>query len=316
MQAELQHTDPHADPHDAIAAQLRDLAPRLAHDPLESDAAPAAASEPVDAPPLHDTPLRDIPLNDNIGDIRDLKPRAGVGRSVALIVCAGVAAVAAWHAYGEEARQRLAHLVPQLLAAMPAPARTIDAAEPQTAAAEIAAPQPAADPASAQEATATPATPAQSATAPSASAVEAPPVQAALPPELAQSIETMTRDIASLKQTVERLQAGQQQLGTDVANVTEKVTEHEARRKPAARAAKPTSAPRPQRASARGAPPHNLGTLSSHSPPPAYSQAPTATQGTAQGIAQREAYIQPPAPTQLPPPPGDTSVPRPPMPLR
>jgi hypothetical protein len=301
MQSDLQHADPHADPHDAIAAQLRDLAPRLAHDPSEFDAAPAATPEPASEPPLSDTPepsLHATPLNSNTGDIRLLKPRAGAGRGVALIACAGIVAAAAWHAYGEEAQQRFAHLVPQFLAGGPAPAQNANAAEPQNAASEIAAPQPAADPA--------PAAQAQPAAAPSAPAVETPPpAQAALPPELAQSIETMAHEIASLKQTVEQLQTGQQQLSRDVA----KVTEHEARRKPAAQAVKP--APRPQRTSARGAPPHNLGTLAPRSPP-AYSQGQT----TAQGTAQRDAYIPPPAPTQLPPQPGDTSVPRPPMPLR
>ena len=327
MQAELQHPDPYADPHDAIGAQLRDIAPRHAHDPSEFGVTPAVAPETANAPSLHDTPLKDMPLkdmplNDNVSDIHDLTPRAGAGRGVTLILCAGVAAAAAWYSYGEEAKQRLSnfsHLVPQFLAG--APASSADTAGPQNAAADTVDSQPAASPVPAQEAAATPATVAQHATAPSSSTVEAPPVQAALPPELAQSIETMTREIASLKQTVEQLQAGQQQLGRDVA----KVTEHEASRKPVARAAKRVAAPRPQHAAATGAPPRNLGTLTPYSPSPAYSQGrtypqqgPTYPQGQAypQGAAQREAYIPPPAPTQLPPQPGDTSAPRPPMPLR
>lgn len=303
MQFELQHVDPHADPHDAIVAQLRDLAPRLAHNPSEIGAKPAAplpASEPSS---LHTTPL-----NDNTGDISSLKPRTGAGRSAALIVCVGIAAAAAWHSYGEEAKQRLAPFVPQLLAGAPTPAQSANAAEPQNAVSEIAAPQPAADPAPAQEAAATaPATPAQPAAVPAASTVDTP-AQATLPPELAQSIETMAREITSLKQTVEQLQTGQLQLSRDVA----KVTEQEARRKLAAQASKPTPAPRPQRALTPGAPPRALGTLPSYSPPPASTQG----QAYPQGTAQREAYIPPPAPTQLPPQPGDTSAPRPPMPLR
>lgn len=322
MQAELQHADPYADPHDAIGAQLRDIAPRIAHDPSEFGVTPAASPEPVHAPslqdislkdspledsPLKDMPLKDMPLNDNVSDFHDLTPRAGTGRGVALIVCAGIAAATAWYAYGDEAKQRLfnfSHLVPQFLAG--APAQNASAADTVDS-------QPAAGPAPAQEA----ATPAQPATALTPPAVEAPPAQAALQPELAQSIETMTREIASLKQTVEQLQAGQQQLGRDVA----KVSEHDAQHKPVVRAAKPTAAkpaPRPQRAAATGAPPRNLGTLTPYSPSPAYSQGRTYPQGQAypQGTAQRDAYIPPPAPTQLPPQPGDTSVPRPPMPLR
>jgi septal ring factor EnvC (AmiA/AmiB activator) len=138
--------------------------------------------------------------------------------------------------------------------------------------------------------------------------METPPTQAALPAELAQSIETMTREIASLKQTVEQLQAGQQQLSRDVA----KVTEQEARRKLAAQPPKPTPPPRQQRALTPGAPPRTLGTLAPYSPRPATSQGQTYPQGA----AQREAYVSQPAPAQLPPQPGDTSAPRPPMPLR
>ncbi len=351
MQAELQHADPYADPHDAIGAQLRDIAPRLAHDPSGFEVTPAASPEPARAPslqdiqvqdlplqdlpvkdaplrdmPLRDMPLKDMPLNDNIGNIDDLTPRAGAGRGLVLIVCAGIAAAAAWYSYGDEAKQRLSNLsnlVPQFLAG--APAQNAGAADSQNAASDIVDSQPAAGPAPAQETAATPAIPAQPAAAPAASAAEAPAVQAALPPELAQSIETMTREIASLKQTVEQLQAGQQQLGRDVA----KVTEHDAQHKPAVRAAKPTAAkpaaaPRPQRAAATGAPPRNLGTLTPYSPSPAYSQGRATPQGQTypqgqaaypQGVAQRDA-IPPPAPRQLPPQPGDTSAPRPPMPLR
>ncbi|MGL5165703.1 MAG: hypothetical protein ACRC9K_07430 [Afipia sp.] len=298
MQFKLQHADSQTDdPHDVIVAQLRDLAPRLAHDPSEIGVTPAASLEPASEPSL-----RAAPLNDNSGDIRNLTPRARSGRGVMLlIVCAGIAATVAWHSYGEEAKQRLSHLVPQLFPGAPAPTQSANAADPQSAA-----PQPATDPAPAQEAAAAPATPTQPATAPAAA--EASSTQTTLPPEAAQSIETMAREIASLKQTVEQLQAGQQQLGRDVA----KVTEHEARRKLTAQAAKPTPPPRPQRALTPGAPPRTLGTLAPYSPPPATSQGQTYPQGA----AQRDAYIPPPAPTQLPPQPGDTSAPRPPMPLR
>lgn len=305
MQFKLQHADSQTDdPHDVIVAQLRDLAPRLAHDPSEIGVTPAASLEPAS-----ESSLRAAPLNDNSGDIRNLTPRARSGRGVMLlIVCAGIAATVAWHSYGEEAKQRLSHFVPQLLAGAPAPTPSTNAADPQSAASQTAAPQTATDPAPAQEAAAAPATPTQPATAPATPAAETPLTQAALPLDVAQSIETMAREIASLKQTVEQLQAGQQQLGRDVA----KVTEHEARRKLTAQAAKPAPPPRPQRALTPGAPPRTLGTLAPYSPPPAYSQGQTYPQGT----AQREAYIPPAAPTQLPPQPGDTSVPRPPMPLR
>lgn len=306
MQLELQHADPQADPHDAIVAQLRKLAAPIAHDPAEIKVTPASPE------PAGDPSSLDIPLNDNSGDIRNPARHTRSGRGVVLLVaCAGITATVAWHSYGEEAKQRfsslvsqseeemtrgLSHIVPQLLAGVSALTQSASTAKPQDAASQTA-PQPAADPAPAQEAVAAPAPPAQPATAAATPAVNTPSPQAALPPEVAQSIETMTREIASLKQTVEQLQVGQQQLGRDVA----KVTELEARRKLVAQAAKPA-----QRV--LGAPPRNLGTLPPSSPSPAYSQGQTYPQGAA--------YTSPSAPAQLPPPPGDASVPRPPASLR
>lgn len=322
MQLELQHVDPHADPHDAIVAQLRELAPRIVHDPSKDHApsephvTPAVSPEPASEPPLRAAPLNNsAPLNDNVGAILDPAPRAKFGRGVVgLIVCGGIAAAAAWHSYGGDAKQRLSHLVPQFFAGTTAPTQSAGAAEPQDAATQVTASEPAAEPAPTRDTTAaapTPATPAEPATTASTPATEPPPAQAALSPELAQSIETMAREIASLKQTVEQLQAGQQQLSRDVA----KAADHEARRKPAVQASKPAAAPRPQRAStpAPAPAPRSVQPASTQAYPQGQSYHP-------QSSPQREAYIPPApqqsAPTQLPPPPGDTSVPRPPMPLR
>jgi hypothetical protein len=310
MQLELQHVDPHADPHDVIAAQLRNLAPRGS----QADVTATASPEPVDDPGF-----RAAPLNDNTGDIGSLVPRAGVSRGlVGLIVCGGIAAAAVWHSYGENAKQRLSHLVPQFLASTIAPTQNA-AADSQDAASQVTASQPAADPALTQDTAAaapatppepaTPAEPAEPATASSTPSVEPPPAQAALTPELAQSIATMTREIASLKQTVEQLQNSQQQLSRDVAKVTE-----ETRRKPVAQTAKPIPPQRPQRAASTPAP-------VTHGVQPPSRQAYPQGQTYPQSTSQRDAYVPPAppqqsAPTQLPPPPGDTSVPRPPMPLR
>lgn len=300
MQFKLQPAEPQADPHDVIVAQLRALAPRMAQDPFRVDVTPAAPPEPASESSAGATPL-----NDNTGDIYYPPLRARSGRGIALlIVCAGIAATAAWHFYGEEAKQRLSHLVPQLLADASALTQSANTAGTKGAAPQISEPQPTAEPVPAQEGAAAPATPAEAVTPSTAAAAEeALPTQAALPPEFAQSIETMTREIASLKQTIEQLQADQQQLSRDVA----KVAGQEVHRKLAAPASKPSPLPRPQRAStpARAARPL------APPPPQTYSQGqPT------QGVTQREAYIAQPAVTQLPPQPGDTSVPRPPMPLR
>jgi len=304
MQFKLQHADSQTDdPHDVIAAQLRDLAPRLTPDQAEVHATPTAVTESASEPSVIDTPL-----NDNIGDIRDPVSRTGFGRGMrrlALIACTGCGMAAVWYSCGDAAKQRISDLVPQLLVSTPAPAQDTKSAQQQDAASPIPESQQAAARASAPETVAAPpAAPAESATPPSTRAAEASPAQAELSLELAKSVEAMAREIASLKETVEQLQAGQRQLSRDVA----KATEQTAQRKPVAQAAKPAPAPRqpPSPAVSRTyapSPSH------SYSPSPAYPQT----------AAQREAYIPPPAPApvqQLPPPPGDTSVPRPPMPLR
>ncbi|HEX7882849.1 MAG TPA: hypothetical protein VF499_08935 [Afipia sp.] len=294
MQLELQHVDPHADPHDVIVAQLRDLAPRLS----EVNVTPSTPPQPAALPqPASEPPIHAAPSNDNAGEIRHPAPRRGLARGVAgLIVCAGIAAAAAWHSYGDEAKQRLSHLVPQLLANTPASAQSANAAEPHDTTAQAS--QPAADPTPTQDTAA-----AAPATEPSSPA-EAAPAPAALSPELTQSIVTMAREVAALKQTVEQLQASQQQLSRDVA----KVAEHEARRKSAAQASKPAPPSQPQRTSTQAPVTRSVQPASAQ----AYPQGPTYPQTA----AQREAYISPPAPMQLPPQPGDTNVPRPPMPLR
>lgn len=299
-----------ADPHDAIAAQLRDLAPRrapAASGPAETPAAsPERASEPLP---------RATPLNDNTGDIRipALRRRSGPV-TILLAICAGVAATVAWHAYGDEAKQRLSHLVPQLLAYAPMVMQSINAepkdASSRTEASQAAAAQPAAAPA-AQDTSSEPATPPPSASAPAAAtpAAEAAPAQAAAPPELMQSIEAMTHEIDSLKQTVQQLQAGQQQLSRDIA----KVNEHGTRHKVIEQASKPALRPRPRRAATSAA---DSQALARYSPPPVPSQRQTYPQSYPQGAVRHDAYIPPPAPARLPPPPGDSSVPRPPMPLQ
>jgi len=301
-----------ADPHDAIAAQLRDLAPRRAADASEPGETPAASPEPA-----HEPALRAVPLNDNAGDVRIPSSRGRSGlAAILLAVCAGVAATMAWHSYGDEAKQRLSSFVPQLLAYVPMVMQSTSAqpndAASQAAVSQTAAAQPAAAPASAQEASNEPATPAPSASAPAAAtpaAAEAPPAQAAVPPELMQSIEAMTREIDSLKQTVQQLQAGQQQLSHDIA----KVSEHGTRHKVAAQTSKPAPRAAPRRVSS---PAVDTRTVARYSPPPAPSQRQLYPQSYPQGAVQHDAYISPPAPPRLPPQPGDSSAPRPPMPLQ
>lgn len=288
----------HADPHDTIAAQLRALATPRTDDLPGPSVTPAASPEPANEPPVQATPL-----NDNAGDMRIPISRARSGRNVVfLAICAGTAA-AAWHFYGDQAKQRFSDLVPQFLVTAPASTPNTSAAEPQDVASQTAAPQPVATPAPTQEgsnaASTTPALPPEP--APAMPAAEAPPAQAALPPEVTQSLETMAQEIASLKQTVEQLRASQQQLSDDVA----KISEHAARQKPVAKPAsqqRPRHTPTPTVASRPVAP---------YSPPQTQPQRQIYPQST----APRATYNPSPVPTQLPPQPGDSTAPRPPMPL-
>lgn len=310
----------HADPHDAIAAQLRALSTSHANASSGPDVTPTASSEPAAEPPLSATPL-----NDNTGDMRIPTSRARSGRRVVVLaICAGVAATMAWHVYGDQAKQKFSSLMPQFLANTPTPTQSANAAEPQdvtsqTAAPQTAASQPAADapapasaPVPAQENSSTASvTPTPAAPVPATPAAEPPPTQAALPPEVTQSLETMAQEIASLKQTVEQLRAGQQQLSNDIAKVSEQATHH----KLAEQTPKPVSRPRPRHSSPPAAASRSpvISRTYAPAPPP---QPQTQRQIYPQVPAQREAYIPPPAPTRLPPPPGDSSVPRPPMPLQ
>jgi hypothetical protein len=147
-----------------------------------------------------------------------------------LVVCAGIAATAAWHAYGAVVKQRLAEIAPQFLPAAIVPGQVATPLETQKEGAQATASSLAHDAAAA---------PIESSSGPDTAALPVPPAQAT-PPDVAQSIETMTREIASLKQTVEQLQISQQQLSRDIA----KNNEQEARRKPGVQTAKP--APRLQ----------------------------------------------------------------------
>ena len=140
----------HADPHDAIAAQLRALSTSRVNDPSGPDITPAASPEPATEPPLSATPL-----NDNTGNTRIRTSPARTGRKVIFMaICAGVAATMAWHAYGDQAKQKFSSLLPQFLTNASAPTPSANAAEPQDVTSQVAASQPAADapaPAPAQE---------------------------------------------------------------------------------------------------------------------------------------------------------------------
>ncbi len=288
----------HQDPHDTIATQLRALTTPRTNDLPEPSLAPESSNE---------SPLDTAPLNDNTGDIRTPTSRVRSGRgAIFLLMCAGAAAIVAWHFYGDQAKHRFSKLVPQFFTAVPTPTPNASAAEPQDVTSQAVEPPPDATPAPAQgSSNAASATSPPPEMAPTMPAAETSPTPTALPPEVTQSLEVMSQEIASLKQTVKQLRASQQQLNNDVA----KISAHAARHKPAGQAAKSISRQQPRHAQT---PAVASRPVAPSSPPQIQPQRQIYPQGT----AQRETYTPPPAPMQLPPQPGDRTAPRPPMPLQ
>jgi hypothetical protein len=159
-------------------------------------------------------------------------------------------------------------------------------------------------------------------------------------------MEAMSREIASLKQTVEQLKASQLQMNHDLA----RTMEQQVKRKPAAppkqtstpqsqRSADspppPTAAPAVQRASASPPPPppqnQNYGQLQTYGqsrvydpPPQTYGRTYNEPYGRPYGRtydsadADRDVYVAPPPPPSPSPnyQPGYSTVPRPPMPMQ
>lgn len=313
-----------ADPHDAIAAQLRDLAPRTARrDPshIEDRHEPSRLEDQLEEMsrsmepflPIGEPLFQAAPSNDNATALRNpvsrARSRLGIV-TVLLAICIGLAAATAWHSYGEQARQSLAQLVPQLLSETPTSPQNANTVEAEdTGAAQAAMPQPqttaeANEANPTQEAATIGPEPPPPSTDSITTPAQAPPVQAALPAEIAQSLETMANDIAALKSAVEDLKAGQQQLRREIAATAERETHP----KPVQQRAKPAP---PQR--------HRTSPQAAVSPsPPLPSPPPPQAAERQPPPPQRDAYIasQAPVPARLPPRPGDDSAPRPPMPLR
>ncbi|WP_439924596.1 hypothetical protein [Nitrobacter sp. JJSN] len=301
----LQPAGAQTDPHDAIAAQLRDLAPRINHETSQTKEmyASTEASQPEGV-----SLSQAAPVNNNVDALLKTIPRARSNRGilkVLLALCAGVAATTAWHSYGEETKQKLSRLIPQLLMEAPAFVQGATADEPQDTAARAAAPEPTAEEPAQKAATVTP-EPSTPSVDPVTTSTQAPPTLAAPSAETAQLLEAMARDIAALKHAVDELKTNEQQLRRETAMAAER----ESHPKPAQHQAKP-ALPQRQRASTPPAIPYSP----SSSPPPA-----TTRQMHPQGPIQRDAYVPSQAPVsaaaRVLPQPGDDSSPRPPMPVQ
>ena len=257
----------------------------------------AAASQP--AAPSVDTAVRVTASDDHIRPKRSTAGKWLRGAFVTFLFAGGsAAATIAWEKHGDAATQMLAEWTPALASLLPSTSQSAPVAAAQ------ATPSVAQDQAADQTASPPP--------APVATAVAAP---AATQPDLAPSVESMTRDIAAMAQQIEQLKAnvaelkaGQEQMVREMAKAPAPKPVVEAKppvNPPARVSALPPRAPAPM-------PVRKPKPVVSHTYVPAYSPAPLAP---------------PPPPSQaaaVPPPPvaatqavadDDGPVVRPPMPL-
>jgi hypothetical protein len=215
--------DPHHDGDVVVLApkdwtDAEEALSRLAH--VASDRRrPTAGSDfsagPRVTEPLLDATLRPADLNND--PLPTDRPSLGrrTSRSLArflVTACIGVAATLAWQSYGGAAKQMIANSAPQLGWLL-----SLAATNPPSGR-EIAVEQPS-PPAAPQTASAPQAASAQAAAvAPTASETAASTAPTAPAPEL-QQLATMAHDLAAVRQSVEQLAAGQEQMARDIAKL-------------------------------------------------------------------------------------------------
>jgi hypothetical protein len=277
---------------------------KLAH--VASDRRRAAAGSDFSAGPRATEPSLDARLR--AADLHN-RPfptaRPSLGRRTSrglprflVAACVGVAATLAWQSYGATAKQMIADLAPQLswlLLSPPAtnpPGQEMTAEQPSPPDIQAPAPQVASAKAGVVAST--------------ASETAASTVPAAPSPEL-QQLETMARDLAAVRQSVEQLAAGQEEMARDIAKL--QTAGQDIRRRI-------SGLPPPAATTARKpVPPPQLAPQSSAALPPAPPQ----------GATQSSATPFPPAPplqpapqtsaAPFPPAPSESPL-RPPMPVR
>jgi hypothetical protein len=261
---------------------------RLAH--VASDRRrPAAGSDfsagPRVTEPSLDATLRPANLNNASSSTDRPAPGRRASRSLArflVTACIGVAATLAWQSYGGAAKQMIASSVPQLGWLLSPPAtdppsvREIAVEQPGPPALAASAPQPAAAPAGA--------------VAPTASETYAPPTPTAPTPEL-QQLATMAHDLAALRQSVEQLASGQEQMARDIAKL-QTAGQEIRRRVSALPPAAATTARRP------APPPQPAFQSSAAAPPPMLPEPAPASSATPLPSAPSGTPLRPPMPVR------------------
>jgi hypothetical protein len=285
-------------------ARLAHRAASDAPDPrtLRSETPPA----PRVAPPALETTLRPADFRDPMPSDKPPPARraAGVFARLALAVCIGAIAMMAWRSYGGAAGEAAKAMVATWMTSR-SPTREI-AQNPATpdgeTTTEAAAPRP--DVAMPAPPAAAPPTASQAApVAPPATITDAP-NEAATPADR-QQIETMARDLAALRQTVEQLAVSQDRLKAEIAKL------QAVDKPPEKRTPRRVSAPLPPAVAAPARKPATPPALpmSSMGPPPAAP--PVSTGGP---LVPPPAQAAPPIPSE-PQPSIEPPPLRPPMPV-
>jgi hypothetical protein len=318
MQSTL-NPKPNDDPHDVVVVapdavrvapsdeQISHLLQQAARFHSEAQARSETgvpASPPV--PPV-DTTFRAAAVNDVKGSGNGPSIGRRAGRAFAallLALCVGAAAVG-WQTFGYAAKKMMVKWVPQFALTTSLP---LEKFWPR---AQPASPDVEADAADAAPAPTAP--PAETTAEGSAANAAAPAV------DPAQSLQSMARDLANVSQEVELLKASiaelkAQQTSREAAKTAEqnKVAEQNARARIAALPPRP-AVPRPHKPIAPY--PSTQAYPSAQAYPPAQAAA-APSQAATPYYPPRQPEPPPPAVDQLPPAPGFTSVPRPPMPVQ
>jgi hypothetical protein len=208
-----------------LAHRAASDAPDLRGRPHRSDSVAA----PRVAPPLAAT-LRPADLRDPFPSEKPRSRIAGVAVRLLIAACIGAAAIVAWRSYGGAAREIVAAFAPRL-GAISARTPALETVERSASPA----PQPA-GPEGSPPAVADAAPPTMAPDAPRAApqaASDAQPAavapnEAAAPSADHQQIETMARDLAALRQSVEQLMGAQEQLKGEIAKLQTEKTEAKA----------------------------------------------------------------------------------------
>jgi chemotaxis protein histidine kinase CheA len=217
-----------------------------------------------------------------------------------IVAFIGVGCTLAWQSYGEAAKKKLASWAPPIgwvrlgPGLKPSPGAGSVAEQPSPAAVQESVPD------SSQAASAAQAAP----------DIATPTAPAAPSPEVQQQLEVMARDLAALRQSVDQLTIGQEQMARDIASL--QAAEKDTRHRTSALPPKPTPAPKP--------PPRPPSQATPTAPPPPALPRPmpppmqTAPETSSAPASPALPPVQP-APEISASPPGPPPPSRPPMPV-